>query len=261
MSASIDNYHLIYYLFRLDDIEDQSALRRGSPATHLLFGEAQTINSANFLFVLSLEELYKLDDLHAVEIYNTQLRRLHIGQSMDLYWTRHATCPTIPQYVDMVDHKTGGLFNLVVGLMQAKASCGHELHLNGMMILLGRYFQIRDDYSNLVSDDYTVAKGFCEDLDEGKMPLPLIHALQISQKHKCRLQAILQERRHNNGGLCLEMKNLVLRMLRESGSLAYVRQVLKELEDSIDIEIQRIEDTVGEKNFVMRLLIERLRID
>lgn len=245
----------------LDDIQDQSALRRGSPATHLLFGEAQTINSANFLFVLSLEELRKLHHPQSTAIYNAQLRRLHIGQSMDLYWTRHVACPTVSEYVDMVDYKTGGLFNLVGGLMQAEGCCGEQLRLNGMMTLLGRYFQIRDDYNNLVSTDYTAAKGFCEDLDEGKFSLPLIHALQISQKQKHRLQDILQERRHNGGSMCVEMKDLVLKMLRDGGSLEYVRQVLEELEDAIDAEIRRVEEVVGEENFVMRLLVERLRVN
>lgn len=180
---------------------------------------------------------------------------------MDLYWTRHVACPTVAEYVDMVDHKTGGLFNLVGGLMQAEGCCDHHLPLNSMMTLLGRYFQIRDDYNNLVSADYIAAKGFCEDLDEGKFSLPLIHALRISQKQKQRLRAILQERRHNGSGMCVEMKSLVLEMLRDAGSLEYVRQVLKELEDAIDAEIRRVEEIVGEENFVFRLLVERLKVD
>lgn len=34
---------------------------------------------------------------------------------------------------------------------------------------LSRYFQIRDDYQNLMSDQYAKEKGFAEDLDEGKV--------------------------------------------------------------------------------------------
>ncbi|KFY63027.1 hypothetical protein V496_04299 [Pseudogymnoascus sp. VKM F-4515 (FW-2607)] len=245
----------------LDDIQDQSALRRGSPATHVLFGEAQTINSANFLVVLSLEELYKLHHPQSTVIYNAQLRRLHIGQSMDLYWTRHVTCPTVAEYIDMVDHKTGGLFNLAGGLMQAEGSCNGQLNLDCLMTLLGRYFQIRDDYSNIVSANYASAKGFCEDLDEGKFLLLLVHALRVSHKQKHRLQAIMQERRHNGSGMSIEMKGLVLEMLRVAGSPEYVKGVIRKLEDAIDTEIRRIEGVVGEENYVKRLLLERLRVD
>lgn len=257
---SVD-FALICFSFRLDDIQDQSALRRGSPATHVLFGEAQTINSANFLVVLSLEELYKLHHPQSTVIYNAQLRRLHIGQSMDLYWTRHVTCPTVAEYIDMVDHKTGGLFNLAGGLMQAEGSCNGQLNLDCLMTLLGRYFQIRDDYSNIVSANYASAKGFCEDLDEGKFLLLLVHALRVSHKQKHRLQAIMQERRHNGSGMSIEMKGLVLEMLRVAGSPEYVKGVIRKLEDAIDTEIRRIEGVVGEENYVKRLLLERLRVD
>ena len=40
---------------RIDDIEDNSLLRRGFPATHTVFGIAQTINSANLLLIKALK--------------------------------------------------------------------------------------------------------------------------------------------------------------------------------------------------------------
>ncbi|KFX92088.1 hypothetical protein V490_05578 [Pseudogymnoascus sp. VKM F-3557] len=245
----------------LDDIQDKSVLHRGSPATHLLFGEAQTINSANFLLVESLNELQKLQHPQCTVIYNAQMRRLHVGKSMDLYWTRQVICPTAAEYIDMVDHKIGGLFNLAGGLMEAEGRCNTQLDLSPLMTLFGRYFQIRDDYNNVVSADYAAAKGFCEDLDKGRFTLLLIHALQIEPKQKHRLEAIMQERRHNGNGMSAEMKRLVLGILREAGSLEYVNGVLEKLQGAINVEIQRIEGIVGEKNYVMRLLLERLRIN
>ena len=41
---------------RLDDIQDGSALRRGRPAAHKVFGEGQTMNSAFFYIVRAVEE-------------------------------------------------------------------------------------------------------------------------------------------------------------------------------------------------------------
>ena len=182
---------------------------------------------------------------------------------MDLFWTRHVACPTVAEYLDMIDHKTGGLFCMVAGLMQAEGCISNrELPINRMMTLLGRYFQIRDDYQNLASADYTAAKGFCEDLDEGKFSLPLIHTLRSSTNTQQQLlRDILQERRHQNGGMPLETKNLVVKMMQDSGSLVYVKKVLKELEEAIQVEITTIERSAGEENFVLRLLIEKLRIE
>ena len=41
----------------LDDIEDGSELRRGAPTAHKVFGEALTINSANYLYFVALEKV------------------------------------------------------------------------------------------------------------------------------------------------------------------------------------------------------------
>lgn len=45
----------------LDDVEDQSPLRRGKPSAYRIFGVSQTINSANYLYVLAVQELLQLN--------------------------------------------------------------------------------------------------------------------------------------------------------------------------------------------------------
>jgi geranylgeranyl pyrophosphate synthase len=47
--------------------------------------------------------------------------------------------------------ETGALFNMLVRLMGAKSHSPSILDLSRLMTLLGRYFQIRDDYMNLTS--------------------------------------------------------------------------------------------------------------
>lgn len=125
----------------VDDVEDSSLLRRGLPVAHSIFGTAQTINSANYVYFLALQELFKLDDIRdekagdngvngtrermrgeAVRIYSKELINLHRGQGMDLYWRDTLTIPTEADYLEMVRNKTGGLFRLAVRLMQAESA-------------------------------------------------------------------------------------------------------------------------------------------
>ena len=138
----------------LDDIEDNSMLRRGNPTAHTLFGAAQTINSANYIFVCAFEELQQLQSPNAVGVFIEELKNLHCGQALDLHWKYHTHVPTVEEYMTMVDHKTGGLFRLCVRLMQGESSRKSE-HIDAgrFVTLLGRYFQIRDDYQNLMSDE------------------------------------------------------------------------------------------------------------
>ncbi|GAB7325549.1 hypothetical protein MBLNU13_g09550t2 [Cladosporium sp. NU13] len=242
----------------LDDIEDGSLLRRGKPATHTVFGVPQTINSANYLFAVSLKEVQKLSSDSAHEIFANELCNLHLGQSLDLYWTFHVQCPSESEYIAMVDNKTGGLFRLLGLLMQTEGSVTNTLDLRNFTTIVGRYFQIRDDYFNLCSPDYTTHKGFCEDLDEGKFSLPLIHMLNHTER-KDQAWSILQERRRV-GSMPFETKKLILEIMEECGSLEYTREILRRSEQLVDKEIGRLEQLMESPNFVMRLLVEKLRL-
>ncbi|KAL8952933.1 MAG: hypothetical protein Q9183_007363, partial [Haloplaca sp. 2 TL-2023] len=70
----------------IDDVEDNSLLRRGIPVAHSIFGTAQTINSANYIYFQALQELLKLNNPEVVRIYADELCNLHRGQGMDLFW-------------------------------------------------------------------------------------------------------------------------------------------------------------------------------
>ena len=102
-------------------MEDSSLLRRGIPVAHSIFGTAQTINSANYVYFGALQELSKLDNPKAIQIYADELCNLHRGQGMDLFWRDTLTCPSEDDYLEMVGNKTGGLFRLAVQLMQAES--------------------------------------------------------------------------------------------------------------------------------------------
>jgi geranylgeranyl diphosphate synthase type 3 len=105
----------------VDDVEDSSLLRRGLPVAHSIFGTAQTINSANYVYFCALQELSKLKNPKAITIYTEELLNLHRGQGMDLFWRDTLTCPSEDDYLEMVGNKTGGLFRLAVKLMQAES--------------------------------------------------------------------------------------------------------------------------------------------
>src|SRR5260364_184134 len=98
----------------IDDIEDNSKLRRGFPVAHSIYGIPSVINSANYVYFLGLEKVLTLDHLDAVKLFTRQLLELHQGQGLDIYWRDNYTCPTEEEYKAMVLQKTGGLFGLAV---------------------------------------------------------------------------------------------------------------------------------------------------
>ncbi|KAE8369819.1 isoprenoid synthase domain-containing protein [Aspergillus caelatus] len=241
----------------LDDIEDSSPLRRGQPAAHTIFGQGQTINSANYLLIQAMDQVRQLDNPSCMEVFVEEMRNLFIGQSFDLYWTRQGECPSQDEYLEMISQS--GLFRLLARLMTEKASSHHNstITLDSLVSLLGQYFQIRDDYKNL-TEDYTTQKGFCEDLDEGKYSFPLVHAL-TTQPQNFRLRGILRESR-NTEGMSLPLKQCVLEQLKQAGSMEHTHSILEKLMKDIMGEIGSLEQKTKCSNWVLRLLVTRLRV-
>jgi len=105
---------------------------------------------------------------------------------------------------------------------------------------------------------YTAQKGFCEDLDEGKFSLPLIHALAHTDK-ALQLRGVLRER-SRKGNCTVEQKRLILALMNEAGSLKYVLHVLEALHTELEAEVKRLEGVFGKANHEIRSLLTLLRM-
>lgn len=81
------------------------------------------------------------------------METLALGQALDLYWKFHKTCPTTSEYLTMVDNKTGGFFRMALRIMELESGATPCPDLTHLVTLMGRYYQIRDDYLNLTSDE------------------------------------------------------------------------------------------------------------
>lgn len=217
----------------VDDIEDNSHLRRGVPAAHRIFGIPSTLNTANYVYFIGLEKCLQLGEPKAVEVFTQQLLELHRGQGMEIYWRDNLVCPSVEQYELMVKRKTGGLFGLAVRLMQLFSDKQTEDY-SKLTGLLGLYFQIRDDYENLQSSDYAKNKTFCEDLTEGKFSFPVIHAIR-AESGDGRVLSILRQRTQD-----LELKRYAVSLLRSLGSLDHTVARLRELDEQCRSEIERL---------------------
>ena len=253
---------------RLDDLEDGSPLRRGKPSTHNIYGPAQTINSATYQYTQATGMAAELSNPSCLRIFIEEMQQLYVGQSYDLYWTHNALCPSISEYLKMIDKKTGGLFRMLTRLMIAESPVSEKVpndDLNPFSCLIGRFFQIRDDYQNLASADYAKQKGFAEDLDEGKYSFTLIHCIQTLESEPkltgdaMQSRALLMKRRFD-GKLSHEAKREVLATMKKTQSLEYTLGVLRELHGELEKEVGNLEVKFGEANFSLRLMLEMLKV-
>jgi geranylgeranyl diphosphate synthase type 3 len=211
----------------IDDIEDNSKLRRGCPVAHSIFGIPTVINGANYAYFLALEKCHALNNRAAMDVFVGELLNLHRGQGHDIMWRDDVHCPTEEEYLEMVQDKTGGLFRLAVGLMQAFATDNHRTDFTPLVNNLALYFQIRDDYINLVDEEYMKSKSFCEDLTEGKFSFPIIHCIRNTPTDH-RLLSILKKRTDD-----VDVKRYAQQLMVSAGSMDYTRDKCIGLKEEI----------------------------
>ncbi|MCL2442771.1 MAG: polyprenyl synthetase family protein [Treponema sp.] len=161
-----------------DDIEDDSEQRRGKPAVHKLYGVDTAINAGSFLYFLSSNciDSCELEDKKLIyKMWSNCLRKLHLGQAMDIYWHRNVpVVPNIEEYYTMTGLKTGSLACLAaeLGCYAAGAPPETTRRLCEAAEKMGIGFQILDDVKNLKTGNPGKKRG--DDIVEGKKSLPVL---------------------------------------------------------------------------------------
>ncbi|KAJ5190254.1 terpenoid synthase [Penicillium cinerascens] len=249
----------------LDDIQDDSLLRRGSPATHCIFGNAQAINSATFMIMntcLKLQNL-QLSDPAPMEALLKGSIELFVGQSWDLKWKFHIHCPSVEEYMAMVDGKTGAMLKVIIYLMHSMSDQRHNNSVialfDRLVVLLGRFYQLRDDYQNLQDDTYTEHKGFCEDLDEGKLSYPIIVCCDFDHVARDIILGIFREKRNPAmSALPRNTKIYILGLIELSGAFQATWELLQSLNKETCMALSALEEATGKSNPALRQMVKML---
>ena len=222
----------------IDDIEDGSALRRGQPAAHVLYGVPMSLNTANYMYFKAMDLIWKLPIdatiiMDLLKIFNEELVNLHRGQGLDIYWRdslknyKYDGLPDEEMYFNMVMNKTGGLFRLTIRMMETLSTVNFGQSMVPLCNLLGIIYQVRDDYQNLINGTMIANKGFADDISEGKMSFPIIHGLRYERDNKLDpllLNIILKKTDD------IDMKNVAVDFLKyKSRSLDHTESIIKQL--------------------------------
>lgn len=176
-----------------DDINDEASTRRGHKTIHSNFGQAKGIIAGDYLFSqgFGLGGRYERKVVEVIAHYCSKLASsefTQIDHILDL-----STSPE--DYLEIVEGKTAGPFAagckgaaMVAG---AKAEKCNALFEFGME--LGIAFQLVDDLLD-IRGDHRMGKPRGADVYEGKMTLPIIHALTLLHGEKReRLSEILHD--------------------------------------------------------------------
>ncbi|MBY0464897.1 MAG: polyprenyl synthetase family protein [Burkholderiales bacterium] len=201
-----------------DDVVDESTLRRGRDTANELFGNAASVLVGDFLYSRAFQMMVEVGEMRVMEILAEATNVIAEGEVMQLMNMRDASLDKAG-YLTVIRSKTAKLFEASARLapIMAKAPVEVEAACAAYGQALGTAFQIIDDVLDYEGDASLLGKNLGDDLREGKVTLPVIHALENTDgtDRDVLINAIEHASDHN-----LEQ---VLALVRRTGGVAAAR--------------------------------------
>ncbi len=176
----------------VDDVQDQSTVRRGGPTCHLVYGESIALNAGTACYfmgqqLLHSDHLSETDRLRLYALYFEALRAGHAGQAFDLHGLDHLMDDVVASGDgELLEERVLAIHRLKTAApaaslarMGAIAGEGSEAQIEGLgefFEAVGLAFQIIDDVLNLRGFKGNL-KQRGEDLSQGKITLPVAKAM------------------------------------------------------------------------------------
>lgn len=233
----------------IDDIQDESVVRRGGKTVHLEYGVATAINAGTGCYFMApilagIEDLPAEKRAAVYSLYFDVLRAGHAGQGLDIAGLDHL----MPDVVETGDarqlydslqaihvYKTGGAAGglCAIACVLADATPAQSVALENFGTQLGLAFQIVDDALNLKGFEGDL-KEVGEDIRDGKITYPVIKAMsRLTKFDRQYVWSILQEHTEDTGKIAS-----VIAVLNKVGAiddcLAEARQLVEDAWTQVD---------------------------
>ncbi|GAB4172159.1 MAG: polyprenyl synthetase family protein [Wenzhouxiangellaceae bacterium] len=217
LAAVIEFIHTATLLH--DDVVDGSDRRRGQQTAHRIWGNAASVLVGDFLYSRSFQLMVELNRLRIMEILADTTNTIAAGEVLQLMQLGNIELDE-PAYMQVIGAKTACLFAAAarLGAVLADAGAETEERMADFGFALGQAFQIADDWLDYSSSDERLGKNLGDDLAEGKVTLPLIHALRRADETQRRFLVGAIE----SGGT--EQLSRVQRVLEDTGALEATRE-------------------------------------
>jgi octaprenyl-diphosphate synthase len=162
-----------------DDVIDGATVRRGKPVAHAIYGAPVTILTGDFLLARALRIAAESNSMRIIDVVSSMTEEISQGEIHQLIKKGDVTFSE-DEYMSVIRRKTGVLIQgaCKTGAILADALPDTEEALSIYGDHLGLVFQIADDILDYTAESGELGKTVGADLREGKITLPVIHALR-----------------------------------------------------------------------------------
>jgi len=211
-----------------DDVVDSAVLRRGNASANAVWGNEASVLVGDFLFAKSFSIMVRAGNLRILEVLSDATTQMAEGEVLQLISTCDLDLDE-ERYLAVVRNKTAILIDAACrcGGILGGVNQEREQALADFGMDLGIAFQLMDDALDYVAEEAEFGKARGHDLAEGKMTLPLIHALRsCNAGERERVAEIIEEDEEelSDAGLAY-----VIELIERYDGIGYTRRRAGEL--------------------------------
>lgn len=207
-----------------DDVVDESGMRRGQSSVNAMMGNKAAVLVGDYLLSTSLKHAAMAGSLRVVEMIARLGQNLSDGELQQLSNIKSDEISE-QQYFEVVRSKTASLFAVCaeVGALLSGASEEEISRMREFGTYVGICFQIRDDVFDYYADA-RVGKPTGNDMKEGKLTLPVVHAVLQPGAESWREIALKVRAGHATD----EEIGALVEYTKQSGGIDYARSKMDE---------------------------------
>lgn len=210
-----------------DDVVDESGERRGQKSVNAVYDNRMAVLLGDYILAGSLRAAALTGNIGVVEIIARLGGELSEGEIYQLANTQGNDISE-EGYYRVITHKTASLFraSAMLGAISTDASDEFAKTASKMGEIIGTIFQIRDDIFDYF-DDPAIGKPRGNDMAEGKLTLPVIHALLKTDDESMRQLAL----KVRNRTASTQEIHLLLEFTKQNGGIAYAESEMQRLRE------------------------------
>ncbi|MCU0587416.1 MAG: polyprenyl synthetase family protein [Syntrophobacteraceae bacterium] len=208
-----------------DDVVDHAEVRRSKPAANTIWGNPAVVLIGDFLYSKAILMAVGHDKLRILEVLTDATTKMAEGEVLQLINSDNLEIDE-GEYLEVVTRKTAVLISAAcqIGGIFASGPPAHVQALRDYGYHLGIAFQLIDDTLDYTGDREELGKPVGNDIQEGKVTLPLIYALRHGDSSTtARLQEIFGAEEIPREDF-IEARDLVV----EAGGIDYTQRLAME---------------------------------
>ncbi len=206
-----------------DDVVDEADMRRGQPSLNSVFDNRKTVLCGDFFLSSALTQSVLTNNLEIVSVIANLGKNLSEGELMQLVLADEIIIDE-SEYFNVIKKKTASLLSdcMRLGALSVNADKDVVEKFAELGELIGIGVQLRDDIFDYYDDN--IGKPTGNDIREGKITLPLLHAFKnTSNEEYKQAMSIVQSKNFTDENI-----GYLINFAKVNGGIEYTYSVLEQ---------------------------------